>query len=139
MGKTTERVALEMSREQAMIVERACELFARLKIGQFEQIIEQMMDFSTNDASNRSDIADDLLKIVACLIFGKNTWGMPNVEKDDEHERAWEVYTALRYTRCCHDYPEEIGKSWSVCFDEPRSYSGDGVPKCEILSTAGQK
>lgn len=39
---------------------------------------------------------------------------------------------AMRYTRSCHDHPEEIGKSWSVCFDPPMSESGDGVPKCEI-------
>ena len=39
-----ERVTLEVSREQAMIVERACELFARLEIGQFKEISDQFLE-----------------------------------------------------------------------------------------------
>ena len=130
-----ERVTLEVSREQAMIVERACELFARLEIGQFKEISDQFLEriWAHKDNQERRYIADELLETTARVIFGRNAWNMPDVgEKSLEHMRAWEVYTALRYTRSCHDHPEEIGKSWSVCFDPPMSESGDGVPKCEI-------
>lgn len=130
-----ERVTLEMSREQAMIVERACELFARLEIGQFKEISDQFLEriWAQADSQERRHVADDLLALTAKVIFGRNAYDMPDVgEKSEEHMRAWEVYTALRYTRSCHDHPEEIGKSWSVCFDPPMSESGDGVPKCEI-------
>lgn len=130
-----ERVTLEMSREQAMIVERACELFARLEIGQFKEITSQLTEriWVYEDDQERRHIADDLLDLTAKVIFGRNAWDMPAVgQKSKDHMRAWEVYTTLRYTRSCHDYPDEIGKSWSVCFDPPMSESGDGVPKCEI-------
>lgn len=130
-----ERVTLEMSREQAMIVERACELFARLEIGQFKEIAWQLIEriWEHDDNQERRALADDLLETTAKVIFGRNAWNMPDVgEKSVEHMRAWEVYTTLRYTRCCHDHPEEIGKSWSVCYDPPMNQSGDGVPKCEI-------
>lgn len=130
-----EKVVLEMSREQAMIVERACELFARLEIGQFKEIAWQLIDriWEHDDNQERRALADDLLETTSKVIFGRNAWNMPDVgEKSIEHMRAWEVYTTLRYVRCCHDHPEEIGKSWSVCFDPPMSESGDGVPKCEI-------
>lgn len=130
-----ERVTLEMSREQAMIVEQACELFARLEIGQFKEIAWQLIEriWEHEDNQERRHVVDDLLDLTAKVIFGRNAWNMPDVgEKSVEHMRAWEVYTSLRYTRSCHDHPEEIGKSWSVCFDKPRNESGDGVPKCEI-------
>ena len=42
---SNERVTLTLTREHARVVERACELFARLNIGQFNIVTEMLMDF----------------------------------------------------------------------------------------------
>lgn len=57
-----EKVVLTLTREQAQMVEDACELYARLRIGQFERIVEMMLD--VRDAENyceRRDTATALL------------------------------------------------------------------------------
>ena len=54
-NKKQERVIVEMTREQARIVERACELLARLRLGQFEYIIEACLDYGSENYCKRRD------------------------------------------------------------------------------------
>lgn len=131
MTKTPDyTVHLTLTPEQAMMVEKACELYARLKIGQFNRITEMMLDVrNVDEYCKRRNDADDLLRVVACIIFGRNQYNQPDCKKDSEHHRAWNIYAALRYKRCWHDNPDGgIG----VCFDEPYPWGGEPVPKCEI-------
>ena len=68
--KKKERVVLEMTREQAQIVERACELLARLHLGQFEHIIEACLDFGSEDYCKRRDYVRPFLEAAAKVIYG---------------------------------------------------------------------
>lgn len=125
-----EQYTLTLSREQAIIVESACELYARLKIGQFNRITEMMLDIkNVEDYCFRRDIADGILKTAACVIFGMNQYGLPDVTKDIPHNRAWDVYQVLRYTRSWHENPKG---GWTVNYDKPMSLIGEPLPKCEI-------
>ncbi len=77
-----EKVVLTLTREQAQMVEDACELYARLRIGQFERIAEMMLD--VRDAENyceRRDTATALLQTVACVIFGRTACGTPDCKR----------------------------------------------------------
>lgn len=134
-----ERVFVEMSREQALIAENACELYARLKLGQFREITWHMLNMKTDDSTffwTRRDIANDLLELAAKYIYPPRNDGsgyvVSSAEKDEDFNRAWDVYTALRHARAWHDNPEDGKISWSVCYDDPTNESGDGVVKCEI-------
>lgn len=136
-----EKVIIELSREQAMVVERACELFARLKIGQFNHITEQMMEYDPGRKEDflkgwcsRRDMANDILRCAANVIYGQNAYGYPDILKDVYHHRAWDVYQVLRYTRCWHDNPE--GNKWSVCYDTPMSLIDEPLPNCEIVEVS---
>lgn len=129
-SKQDVRYVLTLTKEQARMVETACELYARLKIGQFELITEQMLDVQDIDEyCKRRDIANDLLRTVACVIFGRNINGWPHVEKDALHHRAWNIYQALRYQRAWHEHPEG---GWGVSFDKPYPYGGEPVPDVRI-------
>lgn len=136
MGESNnkERVVLEMTREQAQIVERACELLARLRLGQLEHITEACLDYGSTQYFKRRDYVNPFLEAAAKVIFGVTTYGYPDCKEDDVFQRAWSVYEVLRYTRCWHDHPE--GGSWSVCFHQPlnRLPAGEPLPKCEIMS-----
>lgn len=127
----TGKVVLELTREQAMTVERACELYARLKIGQFDRITENFLDFGldVDEYCERRDTANDLLKVAASVIYGRSYYGRPEL-KDIEHKRAWEIYATLRHARSWHDNPN--GDHMSCYYDEVRPESGDPLPKCEI-------
>lgn len=127
----TERVTLTLTREQALVVERACELLARLHIGQFRTVTEMLLDFQRDmdDYCQRRDMANTLLYHAAIAIFGRNVFGQPDIEKKSlEHERAWLIYTTLRHARSWHDHPEG---GYTVNFDKPLPI-GEYMPKCTI-------
>ena len=135
MDDKNEVVVLEMTRDQALLVENACELLARLHIGQFKTVTDMVLPIhgmEIDDYCRRRDNANDALMLAAKIIFGRNCYDQPDVEKkDEEHNRAWNVYQVLRYTRSWHDYPD--GVHWSVCFDQPMKLLNEPLPKCEIV------
>lgn len=127
-----EKYVLTLTREQAATARDALELYARLKIGQFNRITEMMLNVkSVDDYCKRRDLANDLLKIVAGIIFGRNIYGTPDVHADAEHHRAWGIYATLRYHMAWHDKPE--GNSWSVDFDKPYSMDDQPLPECKVI------
>ena len=124
-----EQVVLTLTREQAAAVEDACELAARLRMGQFNIITEQLIGLMNRDDVYRDrDWANELLKTVAKMIFGTNQYGWPDIpEKSFECLRNIAVWTTLRHARAWHDHPEGgIGVSW----DKPLGY-GEKMPKAE--------
>ncbi len=128
-----EKYILELSREQAIMVKDACELFARLKIGQFDRITELMLDVrNVDEYCKRRDDLNDLLKVAACIIFGRNEYGLPDCKQDELHFRAWNIYAAIRYKMAWHDNPEG---GWSVCYDKPRPWGDESVPECTIVES----
>lgn len=134
-GKET--YVLTLTREQAQTAQNALELYARLKIGQFDRITDLMLDINgIDDYCQRRDLASDLLKIVACIIFGKNTYGQPDAKKDALHHRAWNIYATLRYHMAWHDDPG--GNTWSVAFDKPYPYGGESIPGCRVVPGNGE-
>lgn len=135
MKNEEEKVILEMTREQALTIEIACELLARLYIGQFKELTNILLPVHGTDANDycrRRDDANEALDLAAKLMFGRTPYNTPNITKGEEHNRAWNIYQVLRYTRSWHDQPE--GDHWSVCFDEPMNMiAGEPLPKCKIV------
>lgn len=130
-----EQYILTLTRDQAVMVKQACELYARLRIGQFEHITEKILDVrDVTDYCNRRDSANDLLKAAACIILGKNIYGTPEGKKDKPHCRAWNIYAAIRYCMAWHDNPEG---GWAVCFDKPFPWGGEAVPECKVITPNG--
>lgn len=131
----TEKITLELTREQAYAVASATELLARLEIGQFSFIIEAMENRFMADGKfdcDRRDRAEDLLKEACKTMFGVNAYGYPDVtEKSILHERCWAVASTILYTLAWHDHPE--GSTWNVDFREPLGY-GEPMPRCEVTN-----
>ena len=129
----SEKITLEMTREQAYAVMMATELLARLEIGQFKEIAWKMLDrFTDKDGkfdADRRDYAEELLERACRAIFGVNQYGWPDVgEKSITHERCWAVYATIRYVLAWHDHPEGGD---TVNFNKPLDY-GEPMPKCEV-------
>ena len=84
MNTSEERYILTLTPDQEYIIEMACELFARLKIGQFNRITEMILppDTDIDDYCRRRDDANDALQLAARLIFGRNAYNQTNVTKD---------------------------------------------------------
>lgn len=133
-----EKYVLTLTRKQAYMVQDACELFARLKIGQFNRITEHLLDLGLNDYCERRDNANDLLRVVSNVIFGRNAYGSPELKQDEIHYRAWDIYTVLRHAMWKHDNPDPEGMAkWCVASDTPRSHTDEPLPKCKVVTGKG--
>lgn len=131
MKEPEERYVLTLTSEQEYIVEQALELLARLHIGQFERVAELLCDPRDTDYCKRRDLARDLLRLAALVVFGRSACNYPDIKaKSEEHERAWTIYSVLRYTRSWHENPQG---GFTVNYDEPLNLSGGPMPKCEII------
>ena len=125
-----EKYVLTLSREQAIMVMDACELYARLKIGQFDRITEMLLDLHREDYCDKRDLANDLLKIVACTLLGSNAYRTPLTQPDDLHHRAWNIHAVIRHCMAWHDNPK--GNIWSVNFDKPYPHGGEPLPEIKV-------
>lgn len=131
MKESKEHYILTLTPEQEYIVEQALELLARLHIGQFERVAELLCDPRDTDYCKRRDLARDLLRLAAIVVFGRSPINYPNMKgKSTEHELAWTIYSVLRYTRSWHENPEG---GITVNYDEPLNLAGGPMPKCEII------
>ena len=131
MENPKERYILTLTPDQERIVEQALELLARLHIGQFERVAELLCDPRDTDYCKRRDLARDLLRLAAIVVFGRSAYNYPDVkERSQEHEQAWTIYSVLRYTRSWHENPKG---GITVNYDEPLNLAGGLMPKCEII------
>ena len=131
MENPKERYILTLTPEQERIVEQALELLARLHIGQFERIAELLCDPRDTDYCQRSDLARDLLRLAALVVFGRSACNYPDIKaKSKGHESAWTIYSVLRYTRSWNENPEG---GFTVNYDKPLNLAGGPMPKCEII------
>lgn len=132
MKNPEERYVLTLTPEQEYIVEQALELLARLHIGQFERVAELICDPRDTDYCKRCDLARDLLRLAAIVVFGRSACNYPDIkEKSEEHELAWTIYSVLRYTRSWHENPRG---GITVNYDEPLNLAGGPMPKCKVAT-----
>lgn len=128
----SEKIIVEMTREQARAVMNATELLARLEIGQFKEICWKMLDrFIGKDGFDavRRDRAEEYLESACHMVFGTNRYGSPDVRtKSIQYERCWAVYATIRHALAWHDHPEG---GMTVDFDEPMGY-GERMPVCRV-------
>ena len=96
----SEMVTLKMTREHALLVQNACELWMRMTLGQAHIAVEVYMPFDRRDESvdswlRRRDIAIDGMRA--------SLRAMNTTERRDA--LAYEVWGSLRYATTMHDEP----------------------------------
>jgi len=130
--KNSDKVALELTREQANAVMRATELLARLHIGQFKEVTWEFIKRIETDGKyddEKRDLIDRLLYKASDLIFDVENGG---VAYDDTFNRCWAVYTTIRHALAWYDFPKG---GMGVQFNEPIPYDvNEDMPKCKIIS-----
>ena len=130
MTKTNDKIVLEMTPEQTVIVERAVELFFRLHIGQFEEIKWALRQpFNDTPTGNAASI-NTTLDFLRTLFFPKLRNGESNnIDINPDCTIAYNVFQAVRYVRAWYEKPEG---GLGVNFDPPHS-TGMPIPKCYVV------
>ena len=132
-----EKVILELSREHARIVQDACEMLMRLRLGQATYTTELMLGWPTHDSMDtkeycmRRDAANKVLEAFLHIVLGTNGAGWPDGRKDEMENLAYEVWGTIRHMLYLHDYPND--NSYDVRSHEPIKESNYPMPKCKVV------
>ena len=128
----SETVTLTMTREHAHVVQDACEMLMRMKLGQTSFPTELMLGgignpkYDVNEFCRRRDIAENVL-----MAFLRATGNVEDSEKDRVEQMAYEVWGTIRHALWWADHPAGTD-SLSVARQMPLSESGLDMPKCEV-------
>lgn len=114
-------ICLVMKTNQAHALNRAVDLFMRLKINQPKELIWHLMDLRDDDFCERRDCAEVYLDKAFRLIYPR--WDC--VVKDKEWHTLYNMHQVLRYAFYQNEHPSSKG----VDSYPPNSYSGEPLPK----------
>lgn len=132
-----EKIVLELTREHAQIVQNACEMLMRLKLGQTGCMVDMLIGWPKPDREMniheyclRRDMANDILKTALRVLLGDNKYGLPDGQKDKDEALAYEVWGTIRHALYINDGGEY--DTYDVRSNEPLNESGLTMPKCEV-------
>lgn len=129
--KPGDRVVLELTDEQAVVLERAVELLFRLHIGQFNEIKFALLQH-VHDTGENVDLHSIgvLLDTMSHLFFpALRPHESFNVNCCEDCNIAYNIYQAVRYVNAWHHRPEG---GMGVNFDQPHN-TGVPIPKCYLV------
>ena len=132
-----EKVVLTMNRATADIVSRACEFYARVCMGQFEEMPREIIVWAHNPrAEFQRDEAGAHLRYAKMALFPELPVNASyGVGKNPRIDTAFGVHDTLRYVSAWHDFPEG---GITVDFQPPMQYGGEPLPKCEIIQEGAE-
>ena len=126
-------IKLELSAEHAQVVQDACEMLMRLKLGQTMFPTELMLDMP--GGIDRYDIKEFCLRRnvanAALKIFLNACGYAEGTSKDEVEHMAYEVWGSIRHAIWKHDNPG-VTDSWDVRSQPPLCESGKPMPKCRV-------
>lgn len=110
---------LDLNEEQAKTVAQACEFFARIKTGQFDEIPSLLLsnELSGNEYCNRRDTANKYLLDARKAIYPElrgigHSYG---AGKFADADRAFDVYQVLRHALGDFREPFQLGEPLPGC------------------------
>lgn len=128
-----EKVVMEMSLEQAGLLSRICDFYARMRNGQFSELgFELAMHKPKNAVDFDRDVFDYILMAARKMVFPE-LHGLGHhygVGHDHTADEAWDMHEVIRHALAYHRDPEG---GYTVDFREPMNWSGEPLIKCKII------
>lgn len=122
---------ITVTESQALLLERALDLFTRIGIGQFENIIEVYDHDFRLDAETKEHMrtgTDIAKRAVGHPTNG--SYGIHNTAVSNDFRVAYDLQQVIRHRRAWARCP---GGGFGVSFDEP--YSISGVPLAQMAES----
>lgn len=142
------RYTLTLSGEQLDAVKQACELYARVRLGQFDYLRDMLLDYKDKYFMERRALADSGFETAQRALFGvmyysgKDNNGEPmmkfapplHVKHDKLSERAYDAYQVIRYTLAKEHDADADYMSRII----PMSLIHEELPVCEKVNEDAQ-
>ena len=138
---------LTITERQARVLSMACEVLARLGMGQFKDALDHLPEAKKRDWSAWHDDMEQISRILSkhmpCGIDGiRSSTGISNA--DEEARAAWDLHAVIRH-RLAWDRAIAEGvtdgtkREWpammQVSYDEPMKYSEEPLAKMDAAQT----
>lgn len=110
------RYTLELNEEQASTLQAALEFFARMRIGQWEELPRACLDINDERYAEKADFMKMHLLSARRICFPElsNTFGHSyGIGKFEDADRAWEIYTSIRH---CVAWAHNPKGGLAVCY-----------------------
>lgn len=123
---------LVLSTQEARFLCRVTEFFARMRMGQWDNIVYTCIDIRDNAFCEKRD--ELIPRLMTCRVmvypYLRTHYGSSyGVGKFLDADTAWEIYEVVRYRMAWTEHPE--GGS-TVNFGTPMSFSGQPMMRCEV-------
>lgn len=118
-------LTLKITREQAKVISRACELLGRLMMGQVDEIRH------LNIRNRQSFVkTEHLLKAIKLTLFPELAanayYSITSPEIPDDSRTAYDIHQVIRHFLAG---PRPEGSFPYVCYDEPRNTGKEPLPE----------
>lgn len=129
--KTKVKYTLVLNERQAKLLAKACEFYARVNIGQWNEIFQSCVDLRRDDYCEVRDAMEPLMLQARQLVWPElqgvgHSFGIGKFEHADI---VWEIYEVLRNRIAWTEHPEG-GKG--VDFAPPMSLADRELPVCAV-------
>ena len=133
MSENTSKYVLTLNEDQAKITDKALELYARLRMGQWNELIDLCVDLADEDYCEKRDQLEVALmhdRKIAYPDLSTSIGHSYGVGKFTDGDLAWEVHKVLRHRMAWTEHPEG---GLGVDFDKPISFRGNELAQCEVV------
>lgn len=129
--KSTKAYILELTGAQARVIQRACEIYSRLCMGQLEHVTDITI---WGEAEPKEEHAIEASRIRAHAnvmkfeMFGfqpAESWGI--YQTPNPARTAWDIYQVIRHRLACDIRPTP--ERWSVDYNTPMKCGDEKLPK----------
>ena len=128
----SKKYILKIDEEQARMLCMACEFYARMTCGQWQELTSHTLDLNREDYCEARDQMEDLLLQARGFAFPdlSHSFGHSyGVGKFHHSDIAWELYEVVRHCLAWTIHPEGGD---TVDFGTPISFSGHALPVCTV-------
>lgn len=123
---------LELNEEQAATLIKALDLYSRIGIGQFHEILDWQFNWEKRNAQDYQDIRDqlDFIKFMLTGMPKNASRGIFQEETPERCKIAWDIQQVVRHCKSWHENPEG---GITVHFGKPMRSSQEPLPVCKVL------
>lgn len=129
----SEHYTLTLSREQAVVLSRACDFYGRIRNGQLSEITwELLLRPHEKSVAFDRELVDTILCAARRPIFPElsaNVGHHYGVTQDKTADVAWDIHEVVRNAIAYHDSPQG---GMTVDFKDPMCWSGDPLPTITV-------
>ena len=122
------QVTITMNLTQAKLVMRTLDLYSRLRMGQFNEILFLFWPAHRFDRSRARSIISELRRTVLPELDG-NTYHKIYSDTIGDGQEAYDIYQTLRHAIAWHLHPQGGG---TLAFDQPRPTSTEPLPTVTV-------